>query len=234
MTYSESLLYAGASHIKGEARPLTALDDDELVSVARSVIEADARAISATLNALDGEFIEVANLLSAVTGKVLVTGSGTSGTIAARGAHLLSVCGTPAFYLSPADGLHGGLGVLQPADVLIALSKGGSSTELNEFCARAKSLCRAVIAITAAGGSTLADLADHVIIIPLDEDSDLGAVVATGSSLAAGAVLDALCEICRIVKVYRWERVLFTHPSGAVGRDAEQSLTRLTKPEAKG
>ena len=80
----------------------------------------------------------------------------------------------------------------------------------------------------------MADLADHVIIIPLDEDSDLGTVVATGSSLAAGAVLDALCEICRIVRAYRWERVLFTHPSGAVGRDAEQSLTRLTKPEAKG
>jgi D-arabinose 5-phosphate isomerase GutQ len=217
---------------EGEARLVAVLDDDKILLVARSVIEADSRAVRGTLNALGDEFLEVANLLSTAAGKVLVTGVGTSGAVAARGAHLLSVCGTPAFYLSPADGLHGGLGVLQPADLLIALSKGGGSTELNEFCSRAKSLCRAVIAITADPRSALAELADHVIVVPLDDDCDLGAVVATGSSLAVGAVLDSLCEICRISREYDWERLLFTHPSGAVGRDAEQSLKRLTQPRA--
>ena len=207
---------------------MTATDDDKILSVARAVIEADSRAVSAALNALGDDFLAAANLLSTLTGKVLVTGSGTSGTIAARGAHLLSVCGTPAFYLSPADGLHGGLGVLQSDDVLIALSKGGSSAELNEFCRRAKSLCHAVVVITADAHSLLAGLADHVIAVPLEADSDLGAVVATGSSLAAGAVLDALCEVGRISRDYGWDRVLFTHPLGAVGRDAEESLRRLT------
>ena len=127
---------------------MSGVDHAKLLAVARSVIEADARAVHATLSALNEGFLEVARLLAMMSGKALVTGSGTSGNIASRGAHLLSVCGTPAFYLSPAEGLHGGLGALQPDDVVIALSKGGGSEELNEFCRRAKALCRAVIIIT--------------------------------------------------------------------------------------
>jgi arabinose-5-phosphate isomerase len=142
---------------------------------------------------------------------------------------MLSVCGCPAFYLPPDDGLHGGLGVLQPNDLLIALSKGGGSAPLNEFCKRAKSLCRAVIAITAAPNSALVEIADHVVALKIENDADLGDVVATGSSLATAAILDALCEVARVSRGYDWRRLLFTHPSGAVGRDAAQTIERLTR-----
>ena len=208
---------------------MTPLDDGSLTALARSVIEADAKAVHAALEAVDEEFVQVARLLGSVEGKVLVTGCGTSGAIAARAAHMLSVCGCPAFYLSPDDGLHGGLGVLQPSDLLIALSKGGGSAALNEFCSRAKSLCRAVIAITAAPESALAGIADHVVALKIDNDADLGDVVATGSSLATAAILDALCEAARVSRGYDWKRLLFTHPSGAVGRDAIQTIDRLTR-----
>lgn len=208
---------------------MTPLDDGSLIALARSVIEADAKAVHAALEAVNEEFVQVARLLGCVEGKVLVTGCGTSGAIAARAAHMLSVCGCPAFYLSPDDGLHGGLGVLQPSDLLIALSKGGGSAALNEFCSRAKSLCRAVIAITAAPESALAGIADHVVALKIDNDADLGDVVATGSSLATAAILDALCEAARVSRGYDWKRLLFTHPSGAVGRDAIQTIDRLTR-----
>lgn len=204
------------------------LDDNELITLARSVIQADGMAVRAALDSVDEKFVLVARLLSSCEGKVLVTGSGTSGTTAARAAHLLTVCGAPAFYVSPADGLHGGLGVLQPNDLLLALSKGGESGELNEFCNRAKSLCRTVIAVTAAPKSALAAIAHQVIELKIDDGADLGDVVATGSSLAIAALLDALCEIARISRNYDWRRLLFTHPSGAVGRDAAQTIERLT------
>jgi D-arabinose 5-phosphate isomerase GutQ len=210
---------------------VTALDDRGLIGLARSVVEADARAVHAVLEALDEEFVRVARLLGSLEGKVLVTGCGTSGAIAARAAHMLSVCGCPAFYLPPDDGLNGGLGVLQPSDVLIALSKGGGSAALNEFCIRAKSLCRAVVAITAAPESALAGIADHLVALKIAKDADLGDVVATGSSLATGAVLDALCEAVRVLRGYDWKRLLFTHPLGAVGRDAPQTIERLTSTE---
>lgn len=206
---------------------MATLDDNELIALARSVVEADGAAVCAARDALDERFIRVARLISSNQGKVLVTGSGTSGATAARTAHILSVCGTPAFYLPPADGLHGGLGVLQPNDLILALSKGGGSKELNEFCSRAKTLCGAVIAVTAAPKSALAEIADHVIELTIDDNADLGEVIATGSSLAIAAVLDAICEIARVSRDYDWRRLLFTHPSGAVGRDAAQTIERL-------
>jgi len=76
-------------------------------------------------------------------------------------------------------------------------------------------------------------MADHVITFHVPEESDLGGVLATGSSLATAAITDALVESCRIARNYSWEKVLFTHPSGAVGRDSGQSLERLRQLEAK-
>src|SRR5215831_6886105 len=97
----------------------------ELLGRARQVIAAESTAVLSASESLDQNFVAVAELLLACTGKVLITGSGTSGTIAMRAAHLFSVGGTPAFYLSPSDGLHGGLGVLKKDDMVIAISKGG-------------------------------------------------------------------------------------------------------------
>ena len=201
--------------------------DQDWLERAKTVVRADAASIEAILDSVDNNLIAVARRLAACRGKILVTGSGTSGNVAARGAHILSVCGAAAFYLSPGDGLHGGLGVLQADDVVLALSKGGSSAELNDFCARAKRLCSGVIAITADPASPLAALSDHVITLKLPADGDLGGVVATGSSLAAAALTDVLAEMLRVARDYSWESLLFTHPSGAVGRDAEKSLKRL-------
>ena len=213
---------------------MPALSDDRLVELARTVIEAEGRAVHCMASAIDTSFVRAARAIASASGKILITGSGTSGTVAARAAHLMSVCGTPTFYLSPTDGLHGGLGVLQPQDFVIALSKGGSSGELNEFCSKAKPLCAGLIAITSAPASALATMADHVICFSLDDDADLGSVVATGSSLAISALLDALAEIGRVTRDYDWQRLLYTHPSGAVGRDAEASLQRLSGIQTRG
>jgi D-arabinose 5-phosphate isomerase GutQ len=199
---------------------LSVLSDREIADKARHVIDADRRAVGGAAAAVDAEFVHVARLLSTTTGKVLITGSGTSGTIASRAAHLFSFCGTPAFYLPPADGLHGGLGVLQQNDIVLALSKFGSSDELNEFCKRARPLCSTIIAVTATANSPIAAVADHVLAISLDADADLGGIVATGSSLAMAALIDALVEVTRVIRGTAWDAMLFTHPLGAVGAGA--------------
>jgi D-arabinose 5-phosphate isomerase GutQ len=204
---------------------------NELLERARQVIATESAAVLSAAESVDQHFIEVVQVLLDCSGKLLITGSGTSGTIARRAAHLFSVAGTPAFYLSPNDGLHGGLGVLRKNDVVIAISKGGSSEELNHFCRRAGELAVTVIALTAAPESELAQLADHVLQLHLPAESDLGTVVATGSSLASAALLDALVEVTRTARGYSWSEFFFTHPSGAVGKNAEQALHRLTEEE---
>ena len=207
------------------------LNFHQLLQSARQVIVTESAAVLSAAESLDQSFVEVVQVLLACSGKLLITGSGTSGTIARRAAHLFSVGGTPAFYLSPADGLHGGLGVLRKNDVVIAISKGGASEELNQFCRRAGELSAAVIVLTGAAESELAQLADHVLQLRLPADADLGTVVATGSSLASAALLDALVEVTRAARGYTWSEFFFTHPSGAVGKHAEQALQRLNQEE---
>ena len=199
---------------------MPALNDTDIADHARRVIDADRRAVGSVATAVDDAFVRVARLLSTTAGKVLITGSGTSGIIASRAAHLFSFCGTPAFYLPPSDGLHGGLGVLQKNDVVLALSKFGGSQELNEFCRRARPLCSGVIVVTAVANSPIAAVADHALTIALDDDADLGGIVATGSSLAMAALVDALVEVTRISRDTAWDAMLFTHPLGAVGSGA--------------
>lgn len=196
------------------------LSDEQIADQAGRVIDANRRAVAGVAAAIDAEFARVARLLSAMTGKVLITGAGTSGTIASRAAHLFSFCGTPAFYLPPSDGLHGGLGALQADDIVLALSKFGGSEELNQFCRLAKTRCSSVIVVTASAASPLAAIADHVLTIALDDDADLGRIVATGSSLAMAALIDALVEVTRISRGTTWDAMLSTHPLGGVGSGA--------------
>jgi D-arabinose 5-phosphate isomerase GutQ len=198
--------------------------ESPLLSIAKQVIKADGEAVAAAASALGATFVQVCQLIATTTGKVLVTGSGTSGAVAIRAAHLLSVAGTPAFSLSPTDGLHGGLGVLRPNDCVIAISKGGSSAELNEFCRRARGLAGCLIVITASPDSELAGFADHVLLLTLPPHSDLGGIIATGSSLAAAALLDAIADVTRVVRGYSWDQVLYSHPAGAVGRHGTDLL----------
>ena len=99
---------------------------------------------------------------------------------------------------------------------------------MNQFCHRAGELAAAVIVITATPETELANLADYVLLLHLAPESDLGAIVATGSSLAA----DALVEVTRVGRGYSWRDFFFTHPSGAVGKNAEQALHRLNQEES--
>ncbi len=200
-----------------------------LTGQALAVLEADAKAVlSARATVATPAFAAVAAVLAGLPGKLLVTGAGTSGAIAWRAAHLFALVGCPAFYMPPSEGLHGGLGALRPGDYVLALSKGGASAELNAFCARARSLCSGIIALTAAPQSPFATGADHVLAIDLPPGGDLGGIVATASSLAMGALLDALAEVTRVARGTTWEALLLSHPSGAVGRDAGLSLARLS------
>lgn len=232
MTLCPAYLTISRNNKSREDEGLSALSDRDIADQARRVIDANRRAVGGVAAAVDAEFVAVARLLSTTSGKVLVTGSGTSGTIASRAAHLFSFCGTPAFYLPPTDGLHGGLGVLQDEDIVVALSKFGSSQELNEFCRRSKSLCRSIVAITASATSPLAGLADHVLTVALEDDADLGGIVATGSSLAMATLVDALVEVTRVSRGTTWDSMLFTHPSGGVGSGAAGRPAPATRAEA--
>jgi arabinose-5-phosphate isomerase len=194
----------------------------EAQRTAREVVANEARAVAAVADQIVASFDTTVELLLGCSGKVITSGAGTSGSVARRLAHLLSVSGTPALFLSAADSLHGSLGAVTADDVVIAISKGGSSEELNEFTRRAAVRGARIIALTAQPESELAKAADHLVVITTPEGADPGEAIAMGSTLAMSSWGDALAVVLMRVKRYSWSDVLFTHPSGHVGRMTEE------------
>ena len=202
---------------------MTAVSDHRLLEVGRARVVAEIAALATLESQIDDRLVAVARILLA-TGKVVPVGVGTSGVTARRLAHLLSVTGTPAIFLHPADGLHGSLGAIEPGDVVIAISKGGQSAELNEFTRRAKTRGARIIVLTSTDGTELAALGDVTVALPTPDGADPGGVIAMGSTLIASAWGDALAAALMDARGYSWATVLYTHPGGAVGRLATSDV----------
>jgi arabinose-5-phosphate isomerase len=199
-------------------------DFTEALDAGRELLGLEAAAVSAVR--LDETFHSAVELVLSAPGRVLVTGVGTSGPIAHRLAHLLSASGTPALHLHPADALHGSLGAVITGDVVVAVSKGGRSAELNEFAARCKERGARLLVLTGAPESPLAALADVAVTLPETPGADPGGVIAMGSSLAAAAWGDAFAWVLMRLRGYSWDSVLHAHPAGAVGHLTVADITR--------
>jgi len=203
----------------GDGTDISAAD---LLSIGRSVVADDARAITAMAENIGQGFVEAVRMLVGCQGKVLVAGLGTSGATARRIAHMLSVGGTPALFVHAADGLHGGLGAVSEGDVLLAISRGGQTDELNEYVRRAKGRGAQVIGMSESRSVPLAGLADIALEVLVPDDVDPGGLIGTASSLAACALGDALAITAMRARGYGWTSFGFTHPGGAVGRLIQQ------------
>lgn len=213
---------------------MTVTDSDAVAAAARDFIASEAAAMQAVGAAVDETFARVARMLHDCAGKVIVSGVGTSGFIARRACHILSVSGTPAVFIHSADGMHGSFGAFRDGDILIVLSKGGGSSEVNTFAGLAKAKGIPVVALTSKADSALAESADVSVVLPSDDDSDPGGLIAMGSTLAHAAWLDAMAYVLMRIKSYGWDQVLFTHPGGAVGQIASlpEPLAPLAFDEA--
>src|SRR5437667_146598 len=141
------------------------------LALARKVLETEARAILALIPRLDGRFDRAVDLLRACRGRVVLTGMGKSGIICQKIAATLSSTGTPAFFLHPADAIHGDLGVVQRDDVVVALSYSGGTDEILRLLEAIRRLGAKLIAITGVPGSTLAQTADVALDCSVTEEA---------------------------------------------------------------
>jgi len=129
---------------------------DQDIDSARRVLGNEASALLALAQSLGDEFIEALDVLSAVKGRVVVTGMGKSGHIANKIAASLSSTGTPAIFVHPAEASHGDLGMIAGDDAIFALSNSGETSELADLVAYATRFSLPIIALTGRRDSTLA------------------------------------------------------------------------------
>ncbi len=198
-------------------RPVSG-DTATTLELARKVLRIEAAAILGLVDRLDGDFERALQLLFECRGRVIVTGMGKSGIICRKIAATLSSTGTSAFFLHPAEAIHGDLGAIREDDVVLALSHSGETEELVRLMESIRRIGAKVIAITGFSGSTLARGADVRLDCGIAEEACPMNLVPTASTTAALALGDALAMTLLVRKGFREEHFASLHPGGRIGR----------------
>ena len=188
------------------------------LSLARKVLRTEADAILGLIDRLDERFARAVVMLRDCNGRVIVTGMGKSGIICRKIAATLSSTGTPAFFLHPAEAIHGDLGMVHRDDVVIALSHSGETGEVLRLLETIRRLGARLIAVTGSPTSTLAHAADLTLDCRVAEEACPLNLVPTASTTAALALGDALAMTLLIEKGFREEDFANLHPGVKLGK----------------
>ena len=197
------------------------------LDLARKVLQTEAAAILALVGRIDGAFADAVERIRQCRGRIILTGMGKSGIVCRKIAATLSSTGTPAFFMHPAEAIHGDLGVLQGDDVVLAMSYSGETEELTRVLETIKRLGATLIALTGDTQSTLARAADVLLDCSVSEEACPMNLVPTASTTAALAMGDALAMAVLVEKGFRPEDFATLHPGGKLGqrlRRAEQLM----------
>ena len=185
----------------------------------QNLLRIESDAIAETANRLDAESVErVVDLLAQCQGKVVLLGVGKSGIIGQKIAATLTSAGTAALYLHPSDALHGGLGIVQPNDVVIMLSNSGETDEIVATLPYLKNRQVAIVAIVGNVNSTLARRADVVLDASVDKEACPLNLAPTTSTTVALAIGDALAMTVMKVKGLTSDDFAVNHPAGRLGK----------------
>ncbi|OFW43953.1 MAG: D-arabinose 5-phosphate isomerase [Acidobacteria bacterium RIFCSPLOWO2_12_FULL_67_14b] len=188
------------------------------LSLARKVLQTEAAAVLALVDRLDEGFARAVVLLRNCKGRVIVTGMGKSGIICRKIAATLASTGTPAFFLHPAEAVHGDMGVIQADDVVIAMSYSGETEELTRVLETLKRIGAPLIALTGDTRSTLAQAAEVALDCRVSEEACPMNLVPTASTTAALAMGDALAMAVLVEKGFKPEDFASLHPGGKLGK----------------
>lgn len=186
--------------------------------MACTVWRAEAGAVQALTELIEPDaFDRCVQWLAECRGRILTAGCGTSAAAARKIAHSLCCIERPAAFLSPGDAVHGGLGLVQPEDVVIAISKGGNTREIVNLLPAIKTKGARLIGVTENPDSVLGRQADLCLRVRVEREPDEFNMLATASTLAVIAVFDAVCIALMRVTGFSREQFALIHPGGAVG-----------------
>jgi arabinose-5-phosphate isomerase len=188
------------------------------LDLARRVLAIEAEAVRALADRLDDQFLRAMSLILERRGRVVVSGIGKSGHIARKIASTLASTGTPAYFVHPAEAVHGDLGMVLPDDVFVAISHSGESAELLAIVPLVKRQGAKLIAMTGDAGSTLALEADVHLDAGVAQEACPLNLAPTASTTAALALGDALAVALLDARGFSADDFARSHPGGALGR----------------
>ena len=191
---------------------------EAIVDTAKRVFRIEAEAISVLADRIDGNFTKAVEMVLGCQGRVVITGMGKSGLICQKVAATMASTGTPAFFLHPAEGIHGDLGMLMKGDVVIAVSNSGETEELTRILPVIKRMGLPLIAMAGNPDSTLARAGDVFLDISVREEACPLGLAPTASTTATLAMGDALAVALLVQRGFKDEDFALFHPGGALGK----------------
>ena len=208
----------------------------EIIEIARSVINQEAQAIHELSSLLDNQFSEVVNLLYHSTDRLIVTGIGKSAIIAGKVVATLNSTGQPAIFMHAADAIHGDLGMIQNNDVILCISKSGSTPEIKVLVPLIKNLGNKLIGMVSNKSSFLADHSDFVLHAFAEKEACPNNLAPTTSTTTQLVLGDALAIVLLKMRGFSSNDFAKYHPGGALGKKLflrVEDLVKHEKPQVK-
>jgi arabinose-5-phosphate isomerase len=190
--------------------------------IARRVLETESRAVADLVHRLDDGFDRAVETILSCKGRLVVTGMGKSGIICQKIAATFSSTGTPAYFMHPAEAVHGDLGMIVAGDVVLALSNSGETEEIVRLLELIRRLGARIIGMSGDSRSTLARRSDVHLDVGVTSEACGMDLVPTASSTAALAMGDALAVACLERRGFSTRDYARYHAGGRLGRKLVQ------------
>jgi arabinose-5-phosphate isomerase len=195
-----------------------AFDPARAQALARETFDIEAAAVLGLKGRVGKEFARAVEMMLNIRGRVVVMGMGKSGHIGRKVAATLASTGTPAMFVHPAEASHGDLGMITAADLVLAISNSGESSEMASVLPVIKRLGAPIIALTGSAQSTMARHADVWLDSSVEKEACPLNLAPTASTTAQLALGDALAVALLDARGFRAEDFARSHPGGALGR----------------
>ena len=194
------------------------LDKYKILEDAKATLLIEAKAVEGLLDQLDEDFSHAVELIHLNKGRLIVTGIGKSAVIAMKIVASMNSTGTPAVFMHAADAIHGDLGIVQPDDIVLCLSKSGTSPEIIDLVPHIKHRGNKLISITANEEGYLAQASDFVLLTDVEREACPNNLAPTASTTAQMARGDALTVCLLKLKNFDANDFAMHHPGGALGK----------------
>ena len=191
---------------------------ETMLKHAQDVLRMEAEAILELVPRVDANFAAAVSLILECPGRTVITGMGKSGIIGRKMAATFASTGTPSFYLHPAEGIHGDLGMVTADDVVIALSNSGETGEILNILPSLRRIGAKIIAMVGNANSTLAKNSDVVLDVGVEKEACPLGLAPTSSTTAALAYGDAIALALLQKRNFTASQFAVFHPGGSLGR----------------
>lgn len=209
------------------------LDKNKILEDAKATLLIEAKALEGLLEQLNEDFSSAVELIHLNKGRLVVTGIGKSAVIAMKIVASMNSTGTPAVFMHAADAIHGDLGIVQPDDIVLCLSKSGTSPEIKDLVPHIKHRKNKLISITANKEGYLAQESDFILLTDVEKEACPNNLAPTASTTAQMAMGDALAVCLLKLKKFNANDFAKHHPGGALGKKLYLTVGQIAAENLK-